>query len=214
MFNLIMKGDTMKEELRSVEEIEPDETLTPDIDADDAKASGMLGKIGRVEAGSDEKKEPAARSSRAANPFLLESLYFRSFDERGLLTREEETAIAKQVDHGTRRIRVALQEAVKTLSGLKRTPLLTETMRTLQLVKRLSGLSATALAKAETALLTVLKTPDSGLKLTTALYYTPSGRSIQAEGIEPDFKVPLQDAEKERVIVKLRDTLEKSRKLG
>ena len=27
---------------------------------------------------------------------------------------------------------------------------------------------------------------DTGLKLTTALYYTPSGRSIQAEGIKPD----------------------------
>ncbi|MFP5221790.1 MAG: S41 family peptidase [Acidobacteriota bacterium] len=38
----------------------------------------------------------------------------------------------------------------------------------------------------------------SGVKLTTALYYTPSGRSIQAEGIEPDFKVPLQDLDKEK----------------
>ncbi len=28
---------------------------------------------------------------------------------------------------------------------------------------------------------------DNGLKLTTALYYTPAGRSIQAEGIEPDI---------------------------
>lgn len=30
----------------------------------------------------------------------------------------------------------------------------------------------------------------AGLKLTTARYYTPSGRSIQAEGIEPDLNVP------------------------
>lgn len=29
----------------------------------------------------------------------------------------------------------------------------------------------------------------SGLRLTTAIYYTPSGRSIQARGIEPDIKV-------------------------
>ncbi len=31
-----------------------------------------------------------------------------------------------------------------------------------------------------------------GLRLTTAKYYTPNGRSIQAEGITPDFIVPLQ----------------------
>ncbi|MGE4538062.1 MAG: S41 family peptidase [Desulfovibrio sp.] len=41
---------------------------------------------------------------------------------------------------------------------------------------------------------TVIPLSDgSGIKLTTALYYTPNGRSIQAEGIEPDFMVPLQD---------------------
>ena len=31
---------------------------------------------------------------------------------------------------------------------------------------------------------------NKGLKLTTALYYTPSGRSIQAEGIKPDILLP------------------------
>ena len=31
--------------------------------------------------------------------------------------------------------------------------------------------------------------PDTGIKLTTALYYTPSGRSIQAKGIEPEVWV-------------------------
>ena len=30
---------------------------------------------------------------------------------------------------------------------------------------------------------------DGALKLTTARYFTPSGRSIQAKGIEPDFKI-------------------------
>src|SRR5690606_31092603 len=30
---------------------------------------------------------------------------------------------------------------------------------------------------------------DRALKLTTALYYTPNGRSIQAQGIEPDIVV-------------------------
>jgi carboxyl-terminal processing protease len=32
-------------------------------------------------------------------------------------------------------------------------------------------------------------TDGSGLRLTTALYYTPKGRSIQASGIEPDIEV-------------------------
>lgn len=31
---------------------------------------------------------------------------------------------------------------------------------------------------------------DCGLKLTTALYYTPAGRSIQATGIKPDIAIP------------------------
>ncbi len=38
---------------------------------------------------------------------------------------------------------------------------------------------------------TVIPLADgSGIKLTTALYYTPSGRSIQAEGITPDLVYP------------------------
>jgi carboxyl-terminal processing protease len=46
---------------------------------------------------------------------------------------------------------------------------------------------------------TILPLPNStALKLTTALYYTPNGRSIQAEGIEPDIvlqKLTLSEAE-------------------
>ena len=37
----------------------------------------------------------------------------------------------------------------------------------------------------------------SAIKLTTAKYYTPSGRSIQAEGIAPDIEVPLIVAKKD-----------------
>jgi carboxyl-terminal processing protease len=36
----------------------------------------------------------------------------------------------------------------------------------------------------------------SGLRLTTALYYTPSGRSIQASGIKPDIEVASAPGEK------------------
>jgi len=38
---------------------------------------------------------------------------------------------------------------------------------------------------------TVVQTgPDAALRLTTARYYTPSGRSVQAGGIDPDIAVP------------------------
>lgn len=38
-------------------------------------------------------------------------------------------------------------------------------------------------------------TNGSAIKITTALYYTPSGVSIQAEGISPDIEVPLAKVE-------------------
>ncbi len=45
---------------------------------------------------------------------------------------------------------------------------------------------------------TVIPLADgSGIKLTTALYYTPSGRSIQATGIEPDLAIPFVEPAKD-----------------
>src|SRR6476659_2614172 len=44
--------------------------------------------------------------------------------------------------------------------------------------------------------------PDTGLKLTTARYYTPSGRSIQAKGIVPD--VMIDESEEGNVCAVLR----------
>ena len=36
-------------------------------------------------------------------------------------------------------------------------------------------------------------TADTGLKLTTAMYYTPSGRSIHKVGVEPDVEIELPE---------------------
>jgi len=49
--------------------------------------------------------------------------------------------------------------------------------------------------------------PKSALRLTTARYYTPSGRSVQAGGIDPDITVPqLSDPDfKDRKVVREAD---------
>ena len=55
---------------------------------------------------------------------------------------------------------------------------------------------------------TVVQTgPESALRLTTARYYTPSGRSVQAGGIQPDIDVPqLSDPDyKDRKVVREAD---------
>src|SRR5437763_5192227 len=55
---------------------------------------------------------------------------------------------------------------------------------------------------------TVVQTgPESALRLTTARYYTPSGRSVQAGGIDPDIAVPqLSDPDyKDRKVVREAD---------
>ena len=46
---------------------------------------------------------------------------------------------------------------------------------------------------------TVIPLSDgSGIKLTTALYFTPNGRSIQAEGITPDIDLPFVSGQEEK----------------
>ena len=59
-------------------------------------------------------------------------------------------------------------------------------------------------------------TPKTGLKLTTAMYYTPSGRSIHKVGVEPDVKIELPEKATTDVQLKkaeeyLREELEKKK---
>ena len=75
-------------------------------------------------------------------------MYFRSFGERPLLVREEEIALAKQIDIGSRNIRQALRSAIKAGAKLKRTDSTTQSLRALQMIRQLSGLSAIALDEA------------------------------------------------------------------
>jgi RNA polymerase primary sigma factor len=174
MRNQKLKGDAMHdEELRTADDAQEHEHEAADREADNPHASVLMEAIGRGETETPlketKKAAPALRTSHGASPFLLESLYFRSFGERPLLTREEEIAIAKRVDQGTRRIRIALHQAVKLLGRTKRTSASLETIKKLQVVKRLSGLSATALDGTEQALLTVLNPPVREMKPAAAI---------------------------------------------
>lgn len=144
------------------------EIVEAESDADERRASDLLGAISRDDpevCAQEEELESDGENDRSGRSFFMESLYFRSFGERPLLTREEEVAIAKRIDEGTRRIRRALRQAVKVLEEAKHTPGLSESLKTLHLVKRLSGLSATALNDAEQALARIIKpaSPESRL---------------------------------------------------
>ena len=70
-----------------------------------------------------------------------------------------------------------------------------------------------------------LENNQGALKMTTALYYTPSGRSIQAMGIEPDIELAKASIEKQKnnerdseadlkghIEVKIQDIIEKTAK--
>ena len=204
MRNQETKGDAMKndKDLRSTDEVE-DQDVAQDVDADDSQASGILEAIGRdgaQELLAEEKAPPVMRTSQGASPFLLESLYFRSFGERALLTRGEEVVIAKRIDEGSRRIRVALRHAVKVLARSKRTPVLPESIKTLQEVRRLSGFSATALDSAEQALLVVLKPAVREMKPAIA-----TAKRLKAlEGEVRSARIILEQAKDELVRYNLR----------
>ena len=120
-----------------------------DPDADDAGASDLLEVIAHDSAErSEEPVQKKVARTTIDGPFVLESLYFRSFGERPLLVREEEIALAKRIDIGSRNIRQALRSAIKAGAKLKRTDSTTQSLRSLQMIRRLSGLSAVALDEA------------------------------------------------------------------
>lgn len=154
------------EELRTADHLE-DQPASTDVDTDDSDASEALEVIGReadVDAEPRETAPATLKTSPGASPFLLESLYFRSFGERALLTRDEEIALAKRLDEGSRRIRTALRDTLKVMARAKRTPIIVESTKALQLARGLSGFSATALDKVEQAIVNVLRPGTKEMK--------------------------------------------------
>ncbi|HMV59151.1 MAG TPA: hypothetical protein PKD38_18300, partial [Nitrospira sp.] len=161
----------MKHAIAIQDDTDPTVTVEVDPDADDAEASTLLDSIAQGDQPEADTEEAAPEKSlrSASSPFLLESLYFRSFGERGLLERDEEIELAKQLDLGTRQIRQTLLQAVKACSGLKRVEQIAEHIQTLQTVRRLSGLSATALNQADRALEHLLLDSTAGVKVPAAV---------------------------------------------
>jgi len=158
----------MKRNLFTTPEPEELVTNTKDVDADDPEASDLLDVIGRETSEEEPPEELTKKVSPTAvsgGPFMLESLYFRSFGERALLTREEEVELAKKIDSGTSTIRKALRHAIRTYSRLKRSDAVVESQRTLQMVRGLSGLSASAIDKAEQSLTGMIEQGSGPQKL-------------------------------------------------
>jgi|SRR5579884_413915 RNA polymerase primary sigma factor len=127
-----------------------------EFETDDSEASDLLEMIEQDTGGTAKSPEVSGEPEsnvRLEGPMVLESLYFRSFGERPLLTREEEIALAKRIDQGTRGVRTALRTAVKVASRMRKAEKIVQATRTLQAVRRLSGLSATALDRAESSLM-------------------------------------------------------------
>ncbi|MBM4122984.1 MAG: sigma-70 family RNA polymerase sigma factor [Nitrospira sp.] len=147
-----MRKDTLIEEPQ-------EETLeqrgTPELEADDAEASDLLEVIERDATGANaaesraEKKRPSPGEDSS---MALESLYFRSFGQRPLLNREEEVALAKRIDQGSRGIRLVLREAVGIAQQMKKSEKLEGALEVLRESRALSGFSAVALDRVEGSL--------------------------------------------------------------
>jgi len=162
----------MKKNLFSSTDPEESLTLAKDVDADDPEASDLLEAISRGSSEEDQPEETSKTETRtvaSGGPFLLESLYFRSFGERALLTREEEVALAKKIDDGTSTIRKTLRQVIQVFSRLKHSDSVREARRTLQMVRGLSGFSATAIDKAEKSLTDMIEQGTGPQKLPASI---------------------------------------------
>ena len=132
-------------------------TVLVDIEQDDPAASEMLEVIAQDNQQSDlapsvEQKPVAKPSVLGDRSMELESVYFRSFDPRPLLTKAEEVALARRTDEGTRLIRSALRDAVQVVSRTKKSPDTARLIATLAETRKLSGFSAPVLDRTESTL--------------------------------------------------------------
>jgi RNA polymerase primary sigma factor len=141
--------------------LEQEEEVILDPESDDSEASDILELIERESTASQEPEVPSepvpAAAKAPAEDFALESLYFRSFGERPLLKRDEEIALAKRIDQGTRAIRAVLRDTLKLAVKMRKEDVIVEAVQQLNEVRQLSGFSATALDNTERIVATLVK---------------------------------------------------------
>ncbi len=126
-----------------------------DVQPDNHEVSGMLEQISYNDA--TRTSVPVRRTAMGKPRYTgtsmeLETIYFRSFGERALLSKDEETTLAKDISDGTRSIRLALKDALVAGSRLPKSPECSLVLARIRETKGLSGFSATALDRAEVTL--------------------------------------------------------------
>lgn len=134
-----------------------------DVYSDNPSSGDLLNHIGRDNESDSSLDLSGQDTLGARNPqhrFALESLYFHSFRGISLLTSKEEIALAKQIDEGTRCIKLVLKHAATLLTKHGPPPSAGDLIGGLVTIRRLSGLSAIAMNRAE-ALLTACVSSSS-----------------------------------------------------
>jgi RNA polymerase primary sigma factor len=100
-----------------------------------------------------EVPEDVAQPEKSASDKLgeLEWMYFQSFGQKALLTREGEVVIGKRIEHGDRLVRRAIRKALGVLRAVRQSETLKAHQAEMKSVLHVSGLSATELEKARCA---------------------------------------------------------------
>lgn len=95
----------------------------------------------------DESPQPGPQKEPTTS--ALETIYFRTFRTRPLLGRDDELALAKEIDESSQHIRAALAQAIQLVSNLANKPHYQSALKNLDEIRELSGLSAVALDEAD-----------------------------------------------------------------
>lgn len=156
-----MRDDCLRE---FEEKVHPQERSDDaDIYNDDPSSGALLTHIAagdEPDSSLDTPRSDHAGSHLSQNRFALESLYFRSFQGTTLLNREEEVALARTIDEGTRRIKLAIKHATTLLTTHASAASTRGLIQELAAIRRLSGLSAIVLDRAETLLAACVNSPS------------------------------------------------------